>query len=455
MPVNRRNNLARDAKFNIQQTQQEQHAWTFQKIEEQLVAKYADLDLSQKLPKELQAHDAGDHLYKIGAAFYKLHKETHRYRFHHPILILWLIGAIFLRSLITMLVFSSSQSMLLFWIGDISAIMNLRIHFNILLITYDYIIYGCIFLHFLQNRNFRLNGVLPNMKPFELSAGLVTPRHLGLKDKRKVVIFAKFAKSSFTFVKYMTRYFMNAFVFSAFFLVFTFRIAVIGTPESVLSSLMHSFVWMLKNHVFFTFFFFHMLYFYLICFYLRIKLSGIIDTLDELSNKRRKERRPRDDAIKVYHLLLAIKNVQTEIRQFNGTFWSMAIFFIWSGFIVNIAAFLITTLFGDLNFMVRIICCLVLGLEMIGITMLCMIASSVNSKSSKLFFSLYRAMIYLDHLPTRIRFKMSVWCEITSKQKMGFTCGSLFQIRYMTYFEMVAFTASLFLKLLQFLGEYD
>src|SRR5699024_1364172 len=75
---------------------------------------------------------------------------------------------------------------LFIWLGDIADVVHLRIHFNILLLTYDYCILFVQFIHFQVSYRFKRYGIEPNLKPFNLAAGLITPRSAGLLEKSKV-----------------------------------------------------------------------------------------------------------------------------------------------------------------------------------------------------------------------------------------------------------------------------
>ena len=187
------------------------------------------IKLKKPLPSSLATPSAGEHLYMIGAAFYRRDPTTSRYRLHRPSLILSITGLHFLRALALLLSPPSCDERLV-WIGDISVVMNLKIHFNILLLTFDYIIMFCHALHYWQynryhryRRNNRCTTSVLNNAPFDLAAGLVAPLTVGFTSPQKTYRYAAFVKWSVNVCHYVTRYWMNAFVTFAFSVVFFMR----------------------------------------------------------------------------------------------------------------------------------------------------------------------------------------------------------------------------------------
>src|SRR5699024_338113 len=112
--------------------------------------------------------------------------------------------------------------------------------------------------------------------------------------------------------------------------------------------------------------------------------------------------------LKLKQLLQTLQDVWSEIRQFNGSFWSSFIFCIWSSFTVNISLFLYTAMFSKVDLSVRAIMWLVLCLEIFSISALCLIASSVNKKARQLYFALNSLNLRIQN-NQRNRFKVNSW----------------------------------------------
>lgn len=229
----------------------------------------ATINPNQPIPPAMIDPQAGEHLYMIGCSSYcRDPTTTRRYRFHSPKLFLSLIGFIFIRT-ITILLLPDEYDDQLIWIGDVSVVLRLKTHFNILLITFDYIIIMLHILHAIVQRTCHRTGKPPNNSPFNLVAGLITPRSIGLYDRAWIYQFVNFVTTSTRFVLLTTRYPMNIIVWSSFFIAMCLKMITMDSKIIWFISVGHSLMWMGKSHIFFTYFFFHILYFYIICFYLR------------------------------------------------------------------------------------------------------------------------------------------------------------------------------------------
>ena len=271
------------------------------------------IKLNKPLPKSLATPSAGEHLYMIGSAYYKRDPTTRRYRFHRPSIFLTAIGFIFTRTL-AIILSSNKWDEQLIWYGDVSVIMNLKIHFNVLLMTFDYIIVFCHVLHYLVNRRYRKTGIAPNNAPFDLAAGLISPLSIGFNDPQKVYLYAKFVKWSLKAWYFLTRYAMNVFVGAAFYLVFCLKMVRMNSVTIWFVAAAWDVLWTLKSYIFFTYLFYHMLYFYIICFYLRLKIGFIRAFIEGLIKTKRFALATQMDTAKLFGLQLALKGIHTEIR---------------------------------------------------------------------------------------------------------------------------------------------
>jgi len=138
-----------------------------------------NLNLSQPLPPKMTVMSAGNHFYKIGLSLFVLN-STKRSALYNPYFVFIIDTILIVRSIIALTIDNPNLSLM---IGDFSYFLNLKIHFNIVIISN---LLFCNVAQLIHLFNYK-NGIKPNyLKPFEMIAGLTSPKSVGLVDSISV-----------------------------------------------------------------------------------------------------------------------------------------------------------------------------------------------------------------------------------------------------------------------------
>ena len=144
------------------------------------------------LSKNLKIPDAGNHLYKFGLTNYYIgNNEIKRSLIHNPMLVFIMALIEILISIISLC--NTNENMdLFYYLGNwVAFIPGVRIHGNMTLALYFSISLISQILHYWYSRK----GISYEwIKPFEMMAGIKTPKQIGINNcfSKLVILFSKF-----------------------------------------------------------------------------------------------------------------------------------------------------------------------------------------------------------------------------------------------------------------------
>ena len=341
-------------------------------------AKYKQNEL---LPSELCIRSAGTHLYAIGLSLINDHKGVTRNRFHSPILIL-LIQLFFICRSIVVMVLPEKKLYFYRYLGDFGYVFGTRLHFNL---TVCFSI-GLTIASQLLNFYILRKGVCRRyMRVFQMMSGSVKPQNIGLENKHSVSVLIKRATLLFRIGDYiplslsLTIFMINLFSFSSN--SSTFELILYVIPNSIL--------WFIVVNIVYAMIFWQTIYFYLIALYLELKLKDMNNNLKNIVKKKTKISNRHSNSSKI---IRDYYSIYQEIGEYDATYWSQFLFFIWltcSTIICTISYFLI---FGEMRFFLRLLC-LYFDLFYICLLILIIEMSSSVHKEANISYKLFNCLI--------------------------------------------------------------
>lgn len=239
--------------------------------------------LNQRIPKEMQHPTSGAHFRKIGIYSPKISDEIVKdvqIKFinqimniiYHPWFCLALASYVGIRAIIILSMpkqLSLEQKRILYYFGDISVIINLRYHFNLLLATFVYSLILFQWIHY--EHSFKSSKPEWTTKaPFNVFNGKVSPNRIGIRSVH--LLNQLVHRANFLFhACHIIRLFLFFGVWLAYFLVLMYRYFQkdFQSNLSLATTIIHSIVYMFFADFFYGFTLYHMLYFYLTCEYIR------------------------------------------------------------------------------------------------------------------------------------------------------------------------------------------
>ena len=155
------------------------------------------------LQKNLIIPNAGNHLYKSGLTNYYIgNNQIKRSLIHNPMLVFIMALIEVLVSIISLC--NTNQNMdLFYYLGDFTAfIPGIRIHFNVAKVIYFSISPISQILHYWYSRK-RISYEW--IKPFEMMAGIKTPKQIGINNcfSKLFIIFSKIFYHKFNYLLYI------------------------------------------------------------------------------------------------------------------------------------------------------------------------------------------------------------------------------------------------------------
>jgi hypothetical protein len=277
-------------------------------------------------------------------------------------------------------------------IGDFSYFIGLRIHLNI---GFGLSILLALTSQLIYFYNYK-SGIKPTyLKVFEMMSGLVSPKSIGLTNKKEIYKLLKESKMLFRFAQLNND-------------IFVFVIALIKSLWPLIKncSVLDLIIFGIPNSLLFAFCchcianinLWQIIYFYIMCSYIKIKIKELNKKLKNIIRKGNKT-----NGRLIEKFIHSLNSIHNEINEYNISFWSKYLLSIWLIFGSSTILCLYCALFIKMNLIYKLI---LLYLSFLFITLFVFIAnmaSSVNSEANK-SYKLLNEIIILNNksylLPT-------------------------------------------------------
>ena len=333
------------------------------------------INIDKKLSLHYIIPFAGYDLYRIGLSLFKP-GPFKRKSLYNPWLAYIIIAGYSIKWLFSMIVLKENDRDLALYLGDWLFFMpkEIRLHLGVAVIAY--FCNGLIFpiIHY----KYYFKGKEPTyLRPFHMMSGAVTPRSIGLTDKRDV---QKLLKTTELLLK--CAYFLIASGIPSAVIVAgvpfcinhanSFELIFLVVPGVLSFTLAVHFT---ANHLVFQ-----IIYFHIICYYLKLKIKRINS---ELSSKTSKSQNLK--------ILMDLISIHKEVIDFNDNYWSeyLAVIMLIVMPVLNLLTF--TVIFGGFQVIYKhlfIYFILLFGLFLLFISMTASSVSSEANKSHKLLLNL-------------------------------------------------------------------
>ena len=151
-------------------------------------------NLCQPIPRELRVRGADSHMYSIGLSLFKPQTNTKRHILYHPFIVFIVILLTTIKQLIYVYLASNNITVPLIWHLYFDNYEHYLPGSNVANILASLLNIFCIYLQIINYINYR-NGIKPtDLRVFRVLAGYITPKRIGITDKRLVYKLIKTSK---------------------------------------------------------------------------------------------------------------------------------------------------------------------------------------------------------------------------------------------------------------------
>jgi hypothetical protein len=339
------------------------------------------IDVDKPLPTELILNCAQNRLYKIGLI---VRSETREKRsiFHKPLLVFGVNIILIVKCIISLLLNEENDKLLIIN-GDFGHFFGAKTHLNVIVFLFTLLALISQLIHYYNYKNHIKQTYF---KVFEMMSGLVSPKSIGLTNKKQIYELIKTSKILFLFSELNNKILvpLMALTFNLFAFIINrsiFETLVFGIPNSLLFAL--------SIHYSYSTNVWQMVYFYLICRYIKIKFN---ETNDLISNALLKRKFMKIK--KVLRLIRSLDAKYCELNQLNDEFWSKFLLLIWLIFGTLTVFDLYVLIFTELNIFLRSIIFYTFIILSLLFLLIINAASSVNYSANKVYKLLNWVMVY-------------------------------------------------------------
>jgi hypothetical protein len=351
-----------------------------------------DIDVAKPLPPVIAINSAQNHLCRIGLSLFSFGSQK-RNRFHNPFFISFIICVQILKSITAILMKEDKYRLLL--IGDFAYFLNGGNFLNSSIILCGISAFISQILHYWK---YYKNESPSYLKPFEMICGLVSPKSIGLINRRDINQLLNKSKLMFLVSKFS----IIGMSISAIFLS--------GIPLIVNSSLslyLIEIFWVILFTIYSYFCaninFSQMTYFYIICLYLKLKLRNANNSITKSFEKKYKITNYRMKSI-----LKSLNSIISEIETYNNDFWSKYLMFILIFVIIVLEMSLFEAIFGKMSFFFKIIMFYASIVIFLLLIIVINTASSVTFEANKSYKLLNKLFITIVKIRISITIKIKV-----------------------------------------------
>jgi hypothetical protein len=337
-----------------------------------------EFDVDKSLPSFITIKCAENNLFSIGLSLFSFGSQK-RNRFHNPFFISLIICVQMLKSITAILMKEDKYRLLL--IGDFAYSLNCRYFMNFAITLWGYLALFSQILHYWKYYKSESPSYL---KPFEMISGLVSPKSIGLINRKDVNQLLKKSKLMFKVSKFST----IIISICAFFLSFvsliinsSFELYLTGFFWALFFTAFEYFV----SNIIFT----QMTYFYIICLYLKLKLRNANNSITKSFEKKYKITN-----YQMKNILISLNSIVSEINTYNNDLWSQYLMIVLMLVIVVFDILLFQTIFGKMSFFFKMIFFCASCLAFLLLIILINTASSVSFEANKSYKLLNKLFIF-------------------------------------------------------------
>ena len=290
------------------------------------------------IPPELVIKDCDELLYEIGLCLTSLRERPKRWPINNPVFIA-IITSIYLSERVASILVPESDRQMLLLVGETGRYFDIKVQWNLILMLTSMIGLSSQTLYYYNHRK----GIKPTfLRVFQVMSGSVAPLSVGLNDRRDVRELLKFKP---VFKIMLIHYRVVSYVMPFGFIMISFIInedlstaVIYGLPNAIWMG-----IWISPIV---AFLFSQFLYFYLICKYLKMKINNL--------NKIVIESKKSNNYTAILRTIRQYYSIYAEIDEYDTTYWSKFLFFIWLFMGLFVTAFLYVVIFRELVIIIKV-----------------------------------------------------------------------------------------------------
>ena len=370
-----------------------------------------NLNINKRLPPDLTIKSIDSEFYRIG-----LMPEDYgntgqkRSQFHHPFLILMIIFMSFIKNNINILL-TKDNLFLSKVLGDYASFIGMGVHFDIILDLASILVMGS---QLICHYNYRI-GIRPEfLVLFQMLAGRVAPRNVGLTNSTAIISMVKSARMYSQFLRINNQICIPWFAFSSVVLIYylnsTLReLLLYGCPNIILNTMFmyHSFNVVL----------YQIIHFHLICQYFKHRIKELNKTVVKCIERK--------NSVNIQRMLTLFNTTYAELNRQNTDFWSKFLLLFWLTFGSIDVLVLYIIFFIPIPVFIKVLlfyCWLLLSALLLFVILS---SSSVNSEANNTYEILNRFEIYYSRNSVHQNRRLTSYITTTNKLKARIFCVTI------------------------------
>ena len=353
------------------------------------------MNCNRLLPKKLRVNSAVNQLYRIGLLYTRSQYEegATRSKIYHPKLINSIL-VICVTQIIIVTFIPSKYRLIKIMLGDFAYLQGNPKHINIFVI--NFVILNILF-RVLYYYNYK-RGIKPTfLSLFDMFAGYMTPKQIGLTDRHQVWDLCRKSRLLFKIVRQLQTYGMYIYIMymlESYYISCTLmEIIVYGIPQTILLTF--------GGHYCIPQILYLFIHFYLICRYCRHKLRSFNEIL-----KTHVETDSKFNPLFIRQTIQSLNDIINEINKYNTTYWCQYIAIMWTLLSISGTTIAYIILFLNMPFMIRLTLVYPVGVTLLPLIFVGLISAAVN-KTTDVTYKLLNRYI-ARHIPKNMAYRRKV-----------------------------------------------
>jgi len=270
-----------------------------------------NIDINKVLPQHLSIMSLDNHLYRIGLCITPYGSNKRRAFINTPIIVFINVVIYWFKFIACILI---TNEFVLRVLADFAHFMAIRVHFNLAALLFTT---SCILIQITYYYNYR-NGVKPTfLRVFQMMSGSKTPKSVGLTNQTQIFALIRRTRILYKIIKLNNERIIPIMAFSLIILTFAFNTSL---NELLMFGIPNAFIFMVIAYHMYNIYFFQSFYFYILCYYVRIKTKAIKSKLMNIFKQNN---------YTVQNTIASYNRIYAELIDYNDSFWSKFLLYLW------------------------------------------------------------------------------------------------------------------------------
>ena len=356
-------------------------------------------DPNKLLPKSLAIVGADTHLYRIGLSLFKT-GQIKRRCFNKPHIIFIISTQILIKCLIYLKYLKVDDPVFHLLIGNIPYFTGTYLEINICICAITLIALGAMILNWYNY----LNDIKPDNRIFEMMAGMMKPKYIGIYDEILCLKLLKISKRGLFLAKYVD---ISIFIL-IWIILFSLIMPFITSIKLLIIAILHVSHFSIGCLFIYRIIVYQAVYYYIITYYLKLKLVLYNDKLKSILKIDKYM-----SYSKIFAIIRRLYKIHNEINDYNCNYWSKYLCIFWFNITAIISLMTASLLFSD-NLLYSLFAVPVLFF-FIGILFFTIHISAIIYIESYNSYKLFNSLFVEQNYNKYVKFKVKIFSILNFK----------------------------------------